>query len=65
MAELHERYGDVVRFGPRMLSFAHPDAVKDIFSSQDPFVKVSLLIFSPRRGIAGNNADESSPNTML
>lgn len=29
--ELHEQHGDIVRIGPRALSFAKPQAVRDIF----------------------------------
>ncbi|MCJ1442591.1 MAG: hypothetical protein MMC23_003087 [Stictis urceolatum] len=36
MLGLHERYGDIVRIGPDMLAFSHPDAWKDIMGHQKP-----------------------------
>ena len=38
IAELHERYGEVVRIGPNVLSFSNPSAIKDIYNKA--FVKV-------------------------
>lgn len=38
IAELHERYGEVVRIGPNVLSFSNPDAIKEIYNKS--FVKV-------------------------
>ncbi|MDI1490295.1 MAG: hypothetical protein OHK93_001495 [Ramalina farinacea] len=38
IAELHERYGEVVRIGPNVLSFNNPNAIKDIYNKN--FVKV-------------------------
>ena len=40
--ELHERYGPVVRVGPRRVFFAQPDAIPVIFSITHPFKKVSI-----------------------
>lgn len=36
---LHKRYGDVVRLGPNVLSFADPKAVKDIYGLNKGYVK--------------------------
>lgn len=38
---LHAKYGDVVRLGPNMLSFADPKALKAIYGLNKGFVKVS------------------------
>lgn len=37
---LHRRYGDVVRLGPNVLSFADPGALKVIYGLNKGFVKV-------------------------
>ena len=38
---LHAKYGDIVRVGPRKLSFSDPQALKDIYAVNKGFVKVS------------------------
>lgn len=38
--ELHEKYGDVVRIGPNVLSFADPKALKTIYGLNKGFKKV-------------------------
>ena len=38
---LHKKYGDVVRVGPRVLSFGHPDAIADIYGLNKGYAKVS------------------------
>lgn len=38
--DLHKRYGDVVRLGPNVLSFADPRAVKAIYGLNKGYVKV-------------------------
>jgi len=40
LVRLHEKYGDVVRIGPRVLSFSSPDAVKEIYGTQQNYKKV-------------------------
>ncbi|KAL8709010.1 MAG: hypothetical protein Q9220_006219 [cf. Caloplaca sp. 1 TL-2023] len=37
IAQLHEKYGEVVRIGPNVLSFSNPSAIKDIYNKA--FVK--------------------------
>jgi hypothetical protein len=37
---LHRKYGDVVRLGPRALSFADPNAIKVIYGLNKGFTKV-------------------------
>jgi hypothetical protein len=37
---LHKKHGEIVRLGPKMLSFSSPDAVKDIYGPGKNFVKV-------------------------
>ena len=38
--ELHRKYGDVVRLGPDVLSFADPKAIKTIYGLNKGMVKV-------------------------
>jgi len=38
--QLHEKYGDVVRLGPNVLSFADPKALKVIYGLNKGFTKV-------------------------
>ncbi|KAK7222829.1 hypothetical protein V2G26_010832 [Clonostachys chloroleuca] len=47
--ELHTHYGDVVRLGPRTLSFANPQAVMDIYSGKHRMRKSEF--YSVQRGI--------------
>lgn len=42
LLDLHREYGDVVRIGPNVLSFAHPQAVKDIYGTDKPYGKSGL-----------------------
>ena len=44
MLHLHARYGDVVRLGPRALSFGQPQAIKDIYGPGRDFKKVSQSV---------------------
>ena len=37
---LHKKYGDVVRLGPNLLSFADPKALKTIYGLNKGFIKV-------------------------
>lgn len=46
--KLHARYGDVVRLGPKTLSFADPKALKTIYGLNKGFIKVG----NPFRQIA-------------
>lgn len=39
----HEKYGDVVIFGPNMVSLADPDWIKTLYPMRPGFPKVSLL----------------------
>ena len=39
---LHRTHGDIVRLGPRVLSFADPKAVKTIYGLNKGFVKVCV-----------------------
>jgi hypothetical protein len=45
--KLHRKYGDIVRLGPKVLSFADPAAVKDIYGLNKGFVKVPLMMTVP------------------
>lgn len=40
MVALHKKYGSIVRYGPNMLSFSDPRAIKDIYAGADAFPKV-------------------------
>lgn len=39
MIHLHEKYGDVVRMGPNVLSFRQPEAIRDIYGPRKHFQK--------------------------
>jgi hypothetical protein len=45
---IHEKYGDVVRVGPRTVSVADPDAIKAIYNSKLRLHKVLLFRHLPR-----------------
>lgn len=40
MIDLHEKYGDIVRVGPNILSFGNPEAIKDIYGVGKAWNKV-------------------------
>lgn len=43
MRKLHEKYGEIVRYGPNILSFSNPKALRDIYARGDEgFPKVSF-----------------------
>ncbi|KAK3675412.1 hypothetical protein LTR78_004922 [Recurvomyces mirabilis] len=39
LIQLHKQYGDVVRTGPETLSFAQPEAIRDIYGTDKQFTK--------------------------
>lgn len=41
MIHMHEKYGDIVRMGPNVLSFSQPQAIRDIYGPGKQFKKVS------------------------
>lgn len=41
---LHRKYGDIVRLGPNVLSFADPKAIKVIYGLNKGFVKVGCSL---------------------
>lgn len=51
VAELHSKYGPVVRTGPNRVSFASPDAIADIYGTSYVYPKVRqrLRVTSPGR----------------
>lgn len=40
--DVHEKYGEVVRIGPNSLSFAHPQAIQEIYGTKGSQQKVCL-----------------------
>lgn len=44
IAELHKKYGDVVRIGPNTLSIANLDYIPRIYGTKDEFLKVYALL---------------------
>ena len=44
MINMHDVYGDVVRMGPNVLSFSHPQAIEDIYGPGKHFRKVCQMI---------------------
>jgi hypothetical protein len=49
--KLHREHGDVVRLGPKVLSFADPRAIKVIYGLNKGMVKVSYLRAAVARSI--------------
>lgn len=41
MVDLHKNYGDIVRVGPNTISFAKPEAIKDIYGPGRAWNKVT------------------------
>ena len=41
--DLHERFGDIVRIGPKALSFQNPQAIRDIFGAGKTWKKVGNI----------------------
>lgn len=41
--DLHDRFGDVVRVGPNVLSFRDPQAIHDIFGAGKKWAKVRTI----------------------
>lgn len=39
---IHEKYGEIVRIAPNVLSFANPDAISEIYSLNKGYTKVSM-----------------------
>lgn len=42
MIHLHDEYGDVVRVGPNVLSFAQPEVIRDIYGPGKVWEKVRI-----------------------
>ena len=51
LQKLHEKYGSVVRIGPKAISISDPDAIKDIYGLKANFPKVgcSNLLWTKSR----------------
>lgn len=45
MIDVHEKYGDTVRLGPNIISFAKPEAIKDIYGAGKAWDKVRTFYF--------------------
>ena len=59
--KLHAKHGDVVRLGPNDLSFANPQALKDIYGLNKGFVKVSSKFQRIKeRVISDNDCSQNS-----
>lgn len=44
--KLHRQHGDIVRLGPNVLSFADPQAIKDIYGLNKGFTKVRHVLLT-------------------
>ncbi|KAK4502310.1 hypothetical protein PRZ48_005735 [Zasmidium cellare] len=45
---LHRKYGDIVRVGPKTLTFSNPKAIKDIYGTENKYPKSeAYYIFAP------------------
>lgn len=40
LQEMHEKYGEVVRIGPNMVSFSNPEAIPTVYPTRQGFPKV-------------------------
>jgi hypothetical protein len=47
--DVHEKYGDIVRIGPNELSFADPQAIRDIYGTRGCSQKVRKNFFKLKR----------------
>jgi hypothetical protein len=43
--EMHDKYGEVVQFGPNMVSVSNPAWIPTLYPIRPGFPKVSLAIF--------------------
>lgn len=43
LRDLHDRFGDIVRIGPNVLSFRDPQAIRDIFGAGKNWSKVRTI----------------------
>ncbi|EON65750.1 hypothetical protein W97_04989 [Coniosporium apollinis CBS 100218] len=48
--KLHQQYGPIVQIGPNEISFASIDAIRDIYSGQNPFMKSAAYDNFGRKG---------------
>jgi hypothetical protein len=46
--DVHEKYGDIVRIGPNELSFADPQAIRDIYGPRGCSQKVRKDFIKPK-----------------
>lgn len=44
LQDMHEKYGDVVRIGPNMVSFSNPEAIPTVYPMRPGFPKVCIYI---------------------
>ncbi len=44
LQDMHEKYGDVVRIGPNMVSFSNPEAIPTVYPVRPGFPKVCIYI---------------------
>jgi hypothetical protein len=41
LQDVHEKYGEVVRIGPNMVTFSNPEAIPTVYTTRTGFPKVS------------------------
>jgi hypothetical protein len=44
LQDMHEKYGEVIRIGPNMVTFNNPEAIPTVYTTRTGFPKVSKLI---------------------
>jgi hypothetical protein len=49
LQDMHEKYGDVVRIGPNMVSFSNPKAIPTVYPMRPGFPKVCIYIEKAHR----------------
>lgn len=47
LQEMHEKYGEVVRIGPNMVSFSNPEVIPTVYPMRPGFPKVRTCILAP------------------
>lgn len=50
LQDMHERYGEVVRIGPNMVSFSNPEAIPTVYPTRPGFPKVCIRILVLHEG---------------
>lgn len=65
MIKIHEKYGDIVRIGPNVLSFRQPQAISDIYGPHGRnFTKVTVSIVRYYLALNCSDSPYTTPSTL-